>query len=364
MFVQPEHAADAAKEGWNEFNPDYFHHGDGSTESERSKAAGVEKHLTPEEREQTARGGAIQSVVKAFHEDLPAHFTDELASMGLAGAAKRGWYKQAGKAITAFHGPDAPRFTAVLAAQSPRLPVGRNFTNAMHLFDAWDRAGRPQDHAEILKALRADPNVPPDVFLRSRMKNTLEALTHPDPANLVLSGPKVNSFHRNLMGNVLESTNDGWMAAAGAIDAAKFGGRRSARTGQERHISRIQRAHARSCRPRNEPARIVWCGRQVDSSRTSGNGMVMVQDRPGARNQNRQISAGTDAGGEVNDDLIRSTPDFHSLFESPELHGVVSRNPAGHARLRAAQATNTETPTNAKARASAQSALGPTSKAR
>ena len=141
MFVQPEHAADAAKEGWNEFNPDYFHHGDGSTESERSKAAGVEKHLTPEEREQTARGGAIQSVVKAFHEDLPAHFTDELASMGLAGAAKRGWYKQAGKAITAFHGPDAPRFTAVLAAQSPRLPVGRNFTNAMHLFDAWDRAG-------------------------------------------------------------------------------------------------------------------------------------------------------------------------------------------------------------------------------
>ena len=66
--------------------------------------------------------------------------------------------------------------------------------------------------------------MPPDVFLRSRMKNTLEALTHPDPANLVLSGPEVNSFHRNLMGNVLESTNDGWMAAAGAIDAAKFGG--------------------------------------------------------------------------------------------------------------------------------------------
>ena len=42
--------------------------------------------------------------------------------------------------------------------------------------------------------------------------NTVRALAAPDPSKVVLSGPKVDSFYRNLMGDVMRVTNDAHMA--------------------------------------------------------------------------------------------------------------------------------------------------------
>ena len=44
--------------------------------------------------------------------------------------------------------------------------------------------------------------------------NTVRALTASDPHAIKLSGPKVDSFMRNLTGNMDEVTNDTWQARA------------------------------------------------------------------------------------------------------------------------------------------------------
>jgi len=50
-------------------------------------------------------------------------------------------------------------------------------------------------------------------MMPSRLNNAVRALTTSDPGLLMrLSGPKVHAFHKNLLGDVIQVTNDTWMA--------------------------------------------------------------------------------------------------------------------------------------------------------
>ena len=122
---------------------------------------------------------------------------------------------------------DAPRFTAFLAALSPQTSVENNLINALKSWNAWVKAGRPTNEAAILKIL--GENVQGDKGEKSVLdawkNNTYRALTSDDPIKTVLSGPKVNSFMQNLLGNMQEVTNDTWVAIYLAWEQSLFGGK-------------------------------------------------------------------------------------------------------------------------------------------
>ena len=58
------------------------------------------------------------------------------------------------------------------------------------------------------------------------MSNSIRAINVPDDEmdKLVLSGPKVDSFMRNLVNNTVEVTNDTWMANYLGVEQNVFGG--------------------------------------------------------------------------------------------------------------------------------------------
>lgn len=159
-----------------------------------------------------------EKLVRLF-KDAPD--SNEMASIAYSGRAKRGWYQHSGQAIAELFGSeDAPRFTALLAALSPQTSVESNLENAARTWTNWNNAGRPTDPNEIIKIMgRSVQGTGGDVSVLDAWKgNTVRALTHPDPANILLSGPKVNSFAANLRGVVDEVTNDAWMATYSGMD--------------------------------------------------------------------------------------------------------------------------------------------------
>src|SRR5437867_1748470 len=178
-----------------------------------------------------------------------------MAEAALAGRGARGWYRTATKTIFhLFPSPDdAFRFTALLAATSPRTPVDGNLKLALDIFAAWNKDGRPaKNPKEVqtwLKGLNEkwqaegktvtvkgqqgeDVQVPwgGNPSFGGHMGNVARALLY-DGENWThgfqLSGNKVNSFYQNLIGNLHASTNDTWMAHLAEIPQALFGNKTS-----------------------------------------------------------------------------------------------------------------------------------------
>lgn len=150
---------------------------------------------------------------------------EEMASVAFAGRAKKGWYERSAQAILDVFGmEDAPRFAALLAATSPQNSVESNTINALNIWMNWDAAGRPTDPKTIKKIMgqsvqggKGEASV-----LDAWVNNTYRALTADNPADIKLSGPKVNSFMLNLVGVVDEVTNDAWMANWALVDQQIF----------------------------------------------------------------------------------------------------------------------------------------------
>ena len=123
---------------------------------------------------------------------------------------------------------DARRFTALLAATSPQTSVESNAINTLNIWANWNNAGRPQDRESILrimgKAFRATKARIP--FYQSMDQQLLRALSAPlgQEMDIVLSGPKVNSFMLNLVNELDEVTNDTWMANYALTEQALFTG--------------------------------------------------------------------------------------------------------------------------------------------
>jgi hypothetical protein len=158
-----------------------------------------------------------------------------------AGKVARRWYNNTTRTIFQLfpNGDDAFRFTALLAATSPRVPVDTNLKLAMDIWAAWNKAGRPQNVKGFLHGLAQDwygagktvPVTnskgeveripwgnPPNFY--AHLNNAARALTyqgHDWIKEFKLSGPKVNSFYQNLIGNLNAVTNDTWMSYFGGI---------------------------------------------------------------------------------------------------------------------------------------------------
>jgi len=180
----------------------------------------VDPYLAPDERERLTAPHA-EAIVDAFLE-LPKDLDFE--QVALAGQAARGWYRRATKAIYQVFGPvDGARFTGLLSALSPRVKVAENLENAILMWNAWVEAGRPTDESTITRIMRKAVRRGKGV-LPSWGNNVVRALQVEDPHDLVLSGPKVHSFARNLKGYQDEVTNDIWMAIFANLDQSLFGG--------------------------------------------------------------------------------------------------------------------------------------------
>lgn len=183
----------------------------------------VEGLLTEKEREKL-RDATAQRVVDLFNE-LPSG--NEMAAVAWAGRAKRGWYERSALALSHVFGPDAPRFAALLAALSPQNSAQMNLENAVRVWKGWVNAGRPTDEAGIKKILAKNivGEKGAGSVLQAWVPNSIRALSAEDPTEVVLSGPKVDSFMRNLVGDTQSVTIDAWMANYALVDQRLFGGR-------------------------------------------------------------------------------------------------------------------------------------------
>lgn len=279
------------------------------------------EHLTDSEQAQL-RSDTSQRLIDAFH-NLPPE--EEYAAAALAGKAKKGWYENSARAIANTFGPDAPRFSALLASMSPQTSVQMNFHNALRTFINWDKAGRPTDSGAIRRIMeksslnsgKSRSNVLP-----AWVGNSVRALTSPDPETLQLSGPKVHSFMRNLQNDTNEVTNDAWMAAFAKMDPAAIGGKGGV-PGNKRPAYMAMSAKVRAAAKLltkmtgeswtpSEVQETVWSWAKTSSEHADSYGGLatipeLVKD------------------GEITDELIKATPDFHQLFNSPE-HSAVIRN--------------------------------------
>ena len=146
---------------------------------------------------------------------------EQMSSLAKAGAPKQGWYRGSTQALMDVFGPqDAPRFSALLAATSPQTSVESNLLNTLNIWKNWEAAGRPTDPAAIKRVMGASVQggKGEDSILDAWVNNSIRALTTPDPRAITLSGPKVNSFFRNLADDVYRVTNDAWISNATNID--------------------------------------------------------------------------------------------------------------------------------------------------
>ncbi|SVD55009.1 uncharacterized protein METZ01_LOCUS407863, partial [marine metagenome] len=118
-------------------------------------------------------------------------------------------------------GADAPRFLGLLAALSPRATVEVSALEAASLWAAWVGANRPTDKTKILKL--GTTAISRFAGMRLLHGNVVRTFTAKNPKKIILSGPKVQSFYKNLMGNLDEVTHDVWQWNAYGILGNKIG---------------------------------------------------------------------------------------------------------------------------------------------
>jgi hypothetical protein len=162
----------------------------------------------------------------------------ELASGAVAFESARDWYKNSAQALSEMFGAEAPRFTAVLAALSPRTTVPEDFKGALLFWEQYQDAldmGRTIDEDWVQSTLAAikhpagtsmDPPFNDAVVIASTGENNvLRALTAEDPVLEYLSGPKVNAFYNNLLQYTDKITIDTWSAKYLGLNPARLEGR-------------------------------------------------------------------------------------------------------------------------------------------
>jgi hypothetical protein len=162
----------------------------------------------------------------------------ELASGAVAFESARDWYKNSAEALVEMFGEDAPRFTAVLAALSPRTTVPEDFKGALLFWEQYQEAldmGRTIDRDWVQTTLESikhpagtsmDPPFNDAVVIASTgLNNVVRALTSSDPVLDYLSGPKVNAFYNNLLQYTDRVTIDTWSAKYLGLNPARLEGR-------------------------------------------------------------------------------------------------------------------------------------------
>lgn len=268
-------------------------------------------YLTKAERENLSRKSAA-TLVEIF-ESMPN--PAEVASVAYAGRAKRGWYKNSARALVEVFGAvDAPRFAGLLAAMSPQTSVENNAINALNTWANWIAEGRPTEREAIIQVMgrSVQGNKGVDSILDAWINNSVRALTATDPTEIMLSGPKVNSFMLNLRDEVNEVTNDAWMANYSGVDQILFSGS-ATKSGPGKRPGYL----AMSATVRNA-AKIVskrtgekWTPAEVQETVWSwAKALYELRD---SRTNNATI-AEILAAGDLTHDMINDTPDFELVF--------------------------------------------------
>jgi len=218
-------------EAWKPFNKKFFlgHTKEGenaliSRKADETITSAAGTALTPAERA-VLKNGVPRVALKRAQRfaaifDLLPKAADYIHA-ALAGRAARRWYERSRIAGEAMYGRDYPRFAALMAALSPQTDVPTNFYNAAQVWAEWNRKGRPTDAKAIVKILN-DNMITPDgkkagaEIMDAYKFNAIRALRH-ETGDVQLSGPKVESFRQNLIGNLTEVTNDRHNAAFSGI---------------------------------------------------------------------------------------------------------------------------------------------------
>ena len=273
------------------------------------------RNLTPAEQQKITDKTAAKVIAQL--KNLPS--AREMAAVAYAGRAKRGWYRRSAETISAVFGPDGPRFAGLLAAMSPQCSVETNLLNTLNTWKNWVAAGRPQTRDEIVAIMgrSVQGNNLTDSVLPAWINNGVRALTSEDPGAVVMSGPKVNSFYRNLIGDVNEVTNDAWMANFALVDQNIFAGRLNASgtdpgkgTGYLAMSARAREAAATLTKLTGE----TWTPAEVQETVWSwAKALYETANNAAEQRTARELIE----EGALTDDLINSTPDFGSLFYNP-----------------------------------------------
>jgi len=197
-----------------------------------SRVRGLRRFMTPEELEglspdNIAKMADIEKGGKGISiKGKPRLDASSISTMALAGKAKKGWYKNSAQTLTHIFGDqDNGRFAALLAATSPQISVQGNLVNSLNIWKNWTKAGRPTGKKEITKIMADSVQGGTEASVMDAWKNnTIRALSAADPHAIKLSGPKVQSFYKNLTGNMDEVTNDTWQGRAFNLEQSVFGG--------------------------------------------------------------------------------------------------------------------------------------------
>lgn len=252
----------------------------------RKKVAG---NLTPQELNKM-RADTVRNVAKAFQEVIPVQ---ELAAAAEAGKVKRGWYTRAAGALRAMFGPDTDLFVGLLASTSPQQSVVKNLHMSLKAWKKWTEAGRPTDRAELLRLFNTSSwsKDGGDLQLKARTQNAIRALRGEPLSDKSF---KVDSFRRNLLGDLDAVTNDTWNAKLSDVEA-KLLGKKSGYLG----MTAVYRAAAKRLGGDWTPAEV---------QETAWSFMKTLSEMQVGGKKARDILKG------LSDIDIAKTPDFASLI--------------------------------------------------
>ena len=270
-------------------------------------------------------GALIDNTIAVMNDFEQSGVTaSEMADVALAGQAKRGWYQQSGEYLSQVFGEDFPRFAALLAATSPQTSVKSNLKNALSIWINWDAAGRPTDKESIVaimgQSVEGDKGV--DSVLDAWVNNSVTSLSEP-VEELLLSGAKVDSFMRNIMGDSDAVTADTWMANYFGTEQAKFsGGKKESWPGNPGKkkgylaVSAITRKAAKLLSKRTGEN---WTPAEIQETVWS---YVKVITEMRRRGDKRTIVEIIDSG-DVTDDVIRGAEDFATMMGDPDIANIL-----------------------------------------
>jgi hypothetical protein len=244
----------------------------------------------------------------------------ELASVAKAGEAKKGWYRASTQALMDVFGADAPRFASLLAAMSPQTSVEMNLLNALNTWKNWTAAGRPKDAKAINEIMGRSVlgNKGEESVLDAWKNNAHRALMADDPSKVTLSGPKVDSFYRNLADDVYRVTNDAWMANGLGVNQGLFSGSPTA----------IQIARGD---PGLTPGYVGTSARLREAGQRAGMFPAEAQETTWSLFMplyEMQAETGLPAReilqrGLLTPERVRGTPDFSTLLRDPKYSGIL-----------------------------------------
>jgi hypothetical protein len=270
-------------------------------------------------------GALIDNTIAVMNDFEQSGVTaSEMADVALAGQAKRGWYQQSGEYLSQVFGEDFPRFAALLAATSPQTSVKSNLKNALSIWINWDAAGRPTDKESIVaimgQSVEGDKGV--DSVLDAWVNNSVTSLSEP-VEELLLSGAKVDSFMRNIMGDSDAVTADTWMANYFGTEQAKFSGSKKeswpGNPGQTKGYLAVSAITRKAAKLLSKRTGENWTPAEIQETVWS---YVKVITEMRRRGDKRTIVEIIDSG-DVTDDVIRGAEDFATMMGDSDIANIL-----------------------------------------